>query len=39
VKGRTKGSGGSVDILAIGALESEKQIPHPANTAGIRDDS
>jgi hypothetical protein len=27
-----------VDIFAIGVEKSEKQIPHPAYDAGIRDD-
>jgi hypothetical protein len=30
---------GSVESLAIRAPESEKQVPHPAKTAGIRDDT
>jgi hypothetical protein len=29
---------GSVEILGRAASKSEKQIPHPAQTAGIRDD-
>jgi hypothetical protein len=31
-------SDGSVEILGQAASKSEKQIPHPAQTAGIRDD-
>jgi len=30
---------GFVEILNLEALKMEKQIPHPAKTAGIRDDS
>jgi hypothetical protein len=30
---------GSVDILTIEACKCEKQIPHPAKSTGIRDDS
>ena len=29
---------GAVDILAVPGTKSEKQIPHPAKDAGIRDD-